>query len=34
MQKGVFYMAKEHLLKSLLLILFTFSVLLRLTDGG
>ena len=34
MQKGVFYMAKEHLLKTLLPILFTFSVLLRLTDGG
>ena len=34
MQKGVFYNAKEHLLKSLLPILFTFTVLLRLTDGG
>ena len=34
MQKGVFYNAKEHLLKSLLPILFTFMVLLRLTDGG
>ena len=34
MQKGVFYNAKEHLLKSLLPILFTFTVLLRLADGG
>ena len=34
MQKGVFYNVKEHLLKSLLPILFTFMVLLRLTDGG
>ena len=33
-QKGVFYNAKEHLLKSLLPILFTFTVLLRLADGG
>ena len=34
MQKGVFYNAKEHQLKSLLPILFTFMVLLRLADGG
>ena len=34
MQKGVFYNAKEHLLKTLLPILFTFTVLLRLADGG
>ena len=34
MQKGIFYNAKEHQLKSLLPILFTFMVLLRLTDGG
>ena len=34
MQMGVFYNAKEHLLKSLLPILFTFMVLLRLADGG
>jgi len=34
MQKGVFYNAKEHLLKTLLPILFTFMVLLRLADGG
>ena len=34
MQKGVFYNAKEHLLKSQLPILFTFTVLLRLADGG
>ena len=34
MQKGVFYNAKEHQLKSLLPILFTFTVLLRLADGG
>ena len=34
MQKDVFYNAKEHLLKSLLPILFTFTVLLRLADGG
>lgn len=27
-------MAKEHLLKSLLPILFTFTVFLRLADGG
>ena len=32
MQKGVFYNVKEHLLKSLLPILFTFMVLLA--DGG
>jgi len=34
MQKGVFYNAKEHQLKTLLPILFTFTVLLRLADGG
>ena len=34
MQKDVFYNAKERQLKSLLPILFTFMVLLRLTDGG
>ncbi len=34
MQKGVFYNAKEHLLKTLLPILFTFTVLLRLANGG
>ena len=34
MQKDVFYNAKERPLKSLLPILFTFMVLLRLTDGG
>ena len=34
MQKGVFYNAKEHLLKTLLPILFTFTVLLHLADGG
>ena len=34
MQKGVFYNAKEHQLKTLLPILFTFTVLLCLTDGG
>ena len=34
MQKGVFYNAKEHLLKTLLPILFTFTVFLRLADGG
>ena len=34
MQKGVFYNAKEHLLKTLLPILFTFTVLLCLADGG
>ena len=34
MQKGVFYNAKEHLLKSHLPILFIFTVLLRLADGG
>ena len=34
MQKGIFYNAKEHQLKSLLPILFTFMVLLRLADGG
>ena len=34
MQMGVFYNAKEHQLKSLLPILFTFMVLLRLADGG
>ena len=34
MQKGIFYNAKEHQLKSLLPILFTFTVLLHLADGG
>ena len=34
MQKGVFYNAKEHLLKTLLPILFTFTVLLCLADGS